>query len=139
MIDRLAPGLLGTHIGCRSQDHPRITQHHGRGERRRIRQIGLRRGVVRGFRQPEIEDLHLPLRRERDVRRLEVAVHNPFLVRRLEGIGNLPRDPNCVVKRQRALFEPLGERRAFDELEHEKARALLLLESMDLRDVRMIE
>src|SRR4030095_7237253 len=55
------------------------------------------------------------------------------------GSGNLPRDPNRVVKRQRALFEPLGERRAFDELEHEKARALLLLESMDLRDVRMIE
>ena len=78
----------------------------------------------------------MPLRRQRDVRRLEVAVHNPFLVRSLEGIGNLPRDPNCVVKRQRALFEPLGERRAFDELEHEKARALLLLESMDLRDVR---
>jgi hypothetical protein len=45
-----------------------------------------------GFRKAEIHDLCLTLAREHDVAALDVAVHNPLLVRDLQTFSDLTRD-----------------------------------------------
>ena len=61
------------------------------------------------------------------------------LVRRLERLGDLRRDRQGVVERDRSLRDPLLQGLPVDQLQHERARAALLLDAVDLRDVRMIE
>ena len=38
-----------------------------------------------------------------------------LLVRRLERFGDLPRDRQCLIDRNRALRDPVGERRPLDQ------------------------
>jgi hypothetical protein len=62
------------------------------------------------------------------------------IVRRLERLADLPRDRPHLVERQRAVNETIRERQALDQLEDERARAAArLLESVDRRDVRMVQ
>ena len=42
-------------------------------------------------------------------------------MRRFERLGDLPRDRQRFVERDRARRDPLGERRPFDQLQHERA------------------
>ena len=46
---------------------------------------------------------------------------DPVLVRGFECLGDLPRDGECFVDRKRALRDPLGQRRAFDQLQDQRA------------------
>jgi hypothetical protein len=57
----------------------------------------------------------------------------------LEGVGNLPRDLNDVVERQRPVHEPLGQRLAFDQLEHERGHASAAFETVNDGNGRVIE
>src|SRR5262249_17923057 len=96
---------------------------------------------LRGFvlRQAEVEHFYLVVGRERDIRRLEIAVDDALVVRGLQGVGNLPRDRQRIAEGQTAAPEPPGERVAFDELEDKQARLSNLLESMNRGDVRMVQ
>ena len=60
-------------------------------------------------------------------------------VRGFERLGNLPRDGQRVVERNRPARDALGERRSLDHLEHERRRMIGRLEAVDGRDVGMIE
>jgi hypothetical protein len=62
-----------------------------------------------------------------------------LLVRRLDRVGDLLRDRQRLVDGNRPLRDPIGERRAFDQLHDQGVEAVGILEAMDLRDVRMIE
>ena len=62
-----------------------------------------------------------------------------LLVRGFERFGDLSRDRQRFVERQRTLRDAVRERRALDELEHQRVRARIFLESVDRADVRMIE
>ena len=64
---------------------------------------------------------------------------DPPLVRSIERVGDLPRHGQRVFERNGAARQPLGERLAVDELHHQRARAALLLDAIDLRDVRMVQ
>ena len=44
-----------------------------------------------------------------------------------------------LVDGNRPLRDPIGERRAFDQLHDQGVQAAGILEAIDLRDVRMIE
>jgi hypothetical protein len=66
-------------------------------------------------------------------------MNDALLVRRLEPRGDLPCDGDRLANRQRALAEPVLERRPLYELKDERADAVRLLESMDRRDMRMVE
>ena len=74
-----------------------------------------------------------------DVGGLEIAVDDAPLVRGLECQRDLPGDRECFGDRQRPALQALGERRAFDELEHQGGDPGRLLEPVDRADVRMIE
>ena len=64
---------------------------------------------------------------------------DPLLVRRFERLGDLPRDRQRLVERDRPVRDPIGERRAFDQLHHQRAHAVGVFEAVDVRDVRMVQ
>ncbi len=57
---------------------------------------------------------------------LQIAMNDPALVRRLERVGDLPRDGQCLVERHAASRDPIGQRRAFDQLQHQRVHRRLL-------------
>jgi hypothetical protein len=73
--------------------------------------------------EPEVEHLHASFGSDFYVGGLQVAVHDPFLVRRFDGIGDLTGDVECFVDREWASRDSVRERLAFDELEHNRADA----------------
>jgi hypothetical protein len=60
-------------------------------------------------------------------------------VRRLDARGDLHRQLDRLVDRQRPAVEPVGERLALDILEHEVPRPVLLLDAVDPGEVRMVQ
>ena len=66
-----------------------------------------------------------------DVRRFEVAVDDALLVRRLQCIGDLPGNRQGFIDRDRPLRGPVCESRPLDQLQHQGAGALGLLDAMD--------
>ena len=91
------------------------------------------------LRQPEVEHLHGAIRRDLDVGRFQIAVDDALLVCRLERLGDLSRDRECLLNRQRTQRQTLGERRAFHEFEHEAAHASGLLQPIDRANVWMVQ
>jgi len=66
-------------------------------------------------------------------------VDDPLLVRRFERLGDLLRNPQGVGDRHRTLRQTACQSRAVNELEDEGSTAAAVFESVDLRDVGMIE
>ena len=62
-----------------------------------------------------------------------------LLVCGFERFGDLPRNGERLVERERTLGDALGERRPLDQLHDERAHAGGVLEPVNVRDVRMIE
>ena len=62
-----------------------------------------------------------------------------LLVRRFERFGDLARDRQRLADIERAARDPLGQRLALDQLQHEHANAVRLFQPIDRCDVRMIE
>ena len=104
-----------------------------------VSSLGGVRRAGEGLRETEVEDLDAPRGRDHHVRGLQVAVNDPRLVRRFERRRDLPEDRERFAHRHRSLGDPLGERLALDELEGKHVRAPGRLDSIDGRDVRVIE
>ena len=96
----------------------------------------LRRGhtaltSVRSFGETKVEHLHDAVGRDLDVRRLEIAVDDAFVVRGLERVGDLPRHRERIVgDRHRAggCSAIARQRLAFDELEHQRTHPFALFD-----------
>jgi hypothetical protein len=86
-------------------------------------------------RETVVEHLHGPIFFELHVRRLEIAVDDTGFVPRFEGFRHLLRDRERFAEGDGTEGDPLRERWAFHELEHQS----VLLEPVDRRDVRMVE
>jgi hypothetical protein len=112
----------------------RGTQHGGR-----LGQIACERRLLERLRDPEIQYFRRAVRPQLDIRGLEIAVDDALVVRRFERLGHLLRDRERLVDRERALRDPIGERRAIDELDHESFRRGGILDPINRSDVRMIE
>ena len=63
------------------------------------------------FRDTEVEHLDRAVGSHFDVRGLQIAVHDAAFVRRVERVGNLPRDLQRFGQRQTARLEPNALRR----------------------------
>ena len=61
------------------------------------------------------------------------------LVRGFQRIGDLTRDRERVVERQRTLGDLFRQRLALDELEHQRGAAIHVLEAVNRADVGMIQ
>ena len=119
-VDRLAPRLLRAHVGRRAEHGPLVDARSG--QVRRYREVGMR-GAFPHFRQPEVEHLDHAVASDLDIRRLDVAMNNPLLVRGFEGFSDLTRDGHRLVDRQRSTCDPVRERRPVDQFQHERLPA----------------
>ena len=63
----------------------------------------------------------------------------PFSCAASSAGGDLPRDGEGVGERQGAAFEPIGQRRSFDQLEDQCGDAVGFFQPVDRADVRVIE
>ena len=79
------------------------------------------------FANPKSKHLHRPVRSDLDVRRLQIAVDDPLLVRRFERLRDLARDGQRLIEWNSALRDPIGQRWSFDELQYQSADTRQLL------------
>ncbi len=66
-------------------------------------------------------------------------MHDAFLVRRVQRVRDVARDPQGLSERHRATVDARGERVTLHELEHQGTAAAALFEAEDGGDVRMTE
>ena len=132
-VERLAGDLLGRHVARRPEHDAGAGQlPRGARECRRALRVGAR------AREAEVEELH-PVRREEDVRGLQVAVDDPALVQRLEGGEHPERDREGVGDAERAASQPLRRRLALEELHRDEELALVLADLVELAHVRVVD
>ena len=63
------------------------------------REVGRRTIAADNLCETEVENLHGSVRRNLDVRGLQVAVDDPLFMRDFEGLGDLPRDTQHLCER----------------------------------------
>ena len=66
-------------------------------------------------------------------------MHDAFLVRRLERLGDLPRDDQRLLDRQAPFCDTFGQRRPFDQFHHQREGPARRFQAMDVRDVWMVQ
>ena len=101
------------------------------GEIRRVRRCERSNGL----RQAEVEHFDRSAGGQLDIGRFQIAMHDPALVRGLECLGNLARNRQRLVDRNRSVADPIRERRAIDQFHHDRP----IFKFVDLGDVRMIQ
>jgi hypothetical protein len=60
-------------------------------------------------------------------------------MRSFESVGDLPRDLERAIHWKRSACKLLGEGRSFDQLHHERAHTIGYFETVNRRDVWMVE
>ena len=118
-VDRFTGGLLGAHVGSRAENDPllRAMDRARRGHRQTRRRT---RGGLHGLRQPEVEHLHRAVGTNLNIRRLEIAVDDPLLVRTFERLGDLLRDQQRFVERNCATRNALRQIVTLDKFHHQR-------------------
>jgi hypothetical protein len=91
------------------------------------------------LRQAEVQNFDLSARRDLDIRGLQVAMDDVLVVGGVERIGDLLRDGEGLIDRDRPMRNPIAERGALDELHDDPAGMRRLFETIDRRNVRMIQ
>ena len=140
-IDRFPFRLLRRHVGRGAEDDAGVRRRRARDSRG----VGERGGCIarcgwsQRFRETEVEHLDRAVTPHLDVRRLQVAVNDPLLVRGFERLGDLLRDRQRFVDRDRATRDALGQVLALDQFHHERGDAAAFFEAVDGGDVRMVE
>jgi hypothetical protein len=66
-------------------------------------------------------------------------MNDPTRVRGFERIGNLPGDRQHVVEGHRAPTDEIAKRRSIDELQHQRADAVGVLQAVNRGDVGIVE
>jgi hypothetical protein len=89
--------------------------------------------------QAEIEHLGPPVRRDHDVRRLEIAVDQPDGVGRGQGFSHLRAHVEQPRQFQRAAADHRLQSLALDVLHHDEVQAVSLFDGVDDDDVRVVE
>ena len=98
--------------------------------------------LARGLGHPEIDDLRdrvAVLAGDEDIRRLDVPVDDPLLMRVVDRMADLDEEPEALPGRKTVPIAEMGDGNALHVLHHEVRTALLRGSGVkDLRDVHMI-
>ena len=95
--------------------------------------------------QPEVEQLHVRTRRpgtahQHHVAGLQVAMRDAGTVCAIERLADLNRDRQRLVHRQRSgSTDAVGERLAFEELEHQVVEIAVAADVVNGADVRIVQ
>jgi hypothetical protein len=128
VIDRLRPlHLLRRHVVRRAHDLLRAGQ--------RVRP----RPLPQQLRQAEVRDLHPAFQVHQDVFRLDVAVHDPFVVGVLQRLANLRHDRQRLLRLQVPGPEHLPQVCPVHELHEEVIQPAHLAEVVDRDDARVAQ
>ena len=136
MIERLALGLFGRHVG-RGPDDSAVAGHvlGGRkrrdAERRRLRLVQLR--------QTEVENLDPVVGADHDVGRLEIPMRNPSGVSGRQRVRQRDGNLQQPLQRESVFRDDLLQRFALDELHRQEGDAVRLFDRVDRDDAGMIE
>ena len=95
--------------------------------------------MLEDLRKTEVQQLHRAVRSELDIRRLEIAVNNPSLVRCFQGFRDLSGNWQRFIDWDRSFPDSIRQRRPFDQFEYEDVHPVRLLEPMNGTDVRMVQ
>src|SRR5262249_47773282 len=87
----------------------------------------------------EVEDLNDTVIGQLDIRWLEVAVNDPFLVGGFEGLTNLLCDRQCFIDGDRSTFQPLLKRLSLNQLHHDARLRRRVFKAVNLGDIRMVQ
>ena len=123
-VERVALHLLGRHVG-RAAGHALEARDLGIGDQR----------------DAEIDDAHVAILGEQDVRRLDVAVHHAARVRVVQRLCDLVDDLHDLLDGQQAAGTAVRRQcaRAVDVLGDDVTPPLLLARIVDRHDVRVLE
>ena len=80
-------------------------------------------GRIHRLREPEVQHLHRPVGADLDVGRLQIAMDDALFVRGLERLGDLLRERQGLVERDRPARDALRQVLAFDQLHHQRRGA----------------
>ena len=138
LVDLLAAGLLGAHVGRRAHDDPGHGHRRGNGRRGQHVVLPGRLARVRP-RQAEIQDLDRAFRVDPHVGGLEIAMHDAAFVGGLEAERDLAGDAHRFVHRERPALQEDGQVFAGDVFHGQEARTLGLLVAVDRGDVGMLQ
>ncbi len=130
--------LLRRHVAQRAQNRVRtsdVARLGGFIAETRHDRLARRR---RQLREPEVEELHAR-RREHDVARFDIPVHDAMPVGERDCVGERGRVPQRVGHRQRALQQPIGQRFALEILHDEELHVFLEPHVVERADVRMVQ
>ena len=145
MSARLSDGpplrLFGRHVRRRAEDHADAVIAAGLvivGECGDVCADAADAGSS-AFARPKSSTFTVPSASHLDVRGLQIAVDDPLLVRRFERVGDLLRDGQRLVERDRAARDALRQVVALDQFHHDRTHTAAFFEAVDVRDVRVIE
>jgi hypothetical protein len=119
-----------------------VRRGRGRKGRARLLSCGLlirRGGRSEDFCDAEIGDFHAPSFIEQQILGLDVAMHDPVLVRVLQRLTDGGHDGQSLLRRKAAGLHRLPEIHAIHKLHQEKVKAARLPEIVNRDDARMIE
>ena len=126
-VDFVAFDLLGRHVARRADDEPGLGQcpvdRSAPGERPG---------------DPEVEQLD-PVFRQKHIRRLQVAVHDPGVVQSSERAEHRQRDLRRLRRRQRAAFQPRAQRLPVEQFHRQEQLGAVLFDLVQLTDIRMAD
>ena len=91
------------------------------------------------FRKTEVEHLRLAAIGDENIRRFDIAVNDAFRVRRVERVGDVDRERQQLLERQRIAVDRFLERSAFEQLQNEKRFPVVFADLVDRADVRVAE
>jgi hypothetical protein len=99
-----------------------------------VRRVGSER-----LGESEVEDLGGAVRRDLEVRGLEIAMDDALALGGLEPLGDLEKERERLGDRKSAAGDAIGERLAFDQLHRQKADSVVGLGAVERGDVLMVE
>ena len=128
--DVAADELLGRHVADGSH------RHAGSGLEKCGRVVAA---DLAQFRQPEIEDLRVPLGHDDHVFRLDVAMDHTALVRRADRRGDLRPNIEDIGDGHRPPRQTITQRLALDQLHGDETEIVLRPDFVDVRDIRVVK
>ena len=91
------------------------------------------------FASPKSRIFNCPALRQKQIRRLDVAVHNAFGMGRFQRVGHLDCQRKESLDVHRLPGHLLRQRLPLQQLHHDEMLQLVLLNGVDGADIRMIQ
>ena len=134
MIGRQPPDLFGRHVADGSEDHAWF-----RSQRRLLGGGAAVQSRWPQLRQPEVENLDAPVRRDEHVLRLQIAMNDALRVRGRESSRQLRREVQGLPDRERRPANPFAQVLTLEQLRDDVRRSLVESEVVDGEDPRMVQ